>query len=326
MKRTGLLLVFVLLAGCASSTAKVGPGSSGGPLVTDETGAILGTVLTEELLPIRIGTVTLFQQGAATSNETIPIDSEGAFSFGTLAPGPYGVVVTVEGFYPVEKAATVAAGETTNLHVVLTARPAREPYVMVSSWAGFNPCGLALIVTPANMCDGSESAVTNITGGGAAKTSRNYTIPDGFAAIVGETTWKGGDQASAYYYNGSQESKNSNESSGIFSAVLDVAQGSNPLRVYLLPDHQRENATQGVLASYYGKVSDRANFTLRYAVWWNGYFGDNFAAANPVCNQFAVPKCAGVGATPAFRFTHWMSIFMYDAPADIKSYTILPDE
>jgi hypothetical protein len=256
------------------------------------------------------------------ANRSADLDAEGGFVFDAVPVGTYRVTANVAGYYPREVQANVVEGEPVRLQILVAPRPSREPYVAVSSWNGFNPCGFAFIVTPANICD---ERITNVTSGGPPRTGRNYTIPDGFAAVVGETEWKGSDEASAYYYNRSQERKNKNESNSLFSSVLDVAQGRNPLRVFLIPGQQRENSTQGVLAAYYGKVSEGGAFELRYALWWNGYYGDQFQALNAVCNQFAVPKCTGVGATINFRFTQWMSIFMYDRPGDIKSYSVISD-
>lgn len=303
-------------------------GASGGAtgpdlLADDETGGIAGTVLTEELFPLQIANVNLTARDGSVPPVSAQVDFEGAFRFGHLAPGSYLLNASSPGFYPREATVEVRAGAIEKVNLVLVVRPSLEPYVYVSSWAGFNPCGFAFILTPANICD---SRITNVTSGGPPRTGRNYTIWDGFAGVVGETTWSGGDEASAYYYNQSQEKANQNSSANRFSAVLDVDQGKAPLRVFLVPGQGRENTTQNVIAQSYQKVSDGGNFTLRYAVWWNGYYGDFFTPLNPVCNELAVPKCTGVGATISFRFTHWMSIFMYERPPDFKEYSVLPDQ
>jgi hypothetical protein len=323
------VLLCLVVAGCVGASGQKDAASdqSRGGLAS-----ITGTIVNEELFPLLDANVNVTGKAPGAVGQTVVADAKGSFHVGGLAAGSYVVNATSAAYYPKPTKVDLAAGEAKQITIVLTVRPAREPYVIVAPWAGFNTCGLALVVTPANMCGTSGDRnvdmvvdnVTKITSGGSSRTGRNYTIYDGFTAIVGETVWKGSDEASSYYYNQSMENKQYNETKNAFSAIMNLSQGKSPLRV-VMPAGSKRAATIGVFNGDYQKVSEGGSFLMRYGMWWNGYYGDLFGPAGPVCTQFAVPKCTGVGATINFRFTHWISIFMYQKPADLEHYSVAPD-
>lgn len=307
-----MLLASVGGAGCLQS-----PGASSIREPTDladqETGGIRGTVLNEEWFPLVGARVTLFPSDGDAQVGPAEANSAGAFQFGHLAPGSYRLESWAEGYYPTKVEAQVQAEQVTDVTILMVVQPAREPYTVVTPWTGLNSCGVALVITPAGFC-------ANFTVLPGNKNVRIWNITDGFAAIVAETSWPGGDEASTWFYNYSMEQ--SQTTGG--SAFLDVGWGKKPLRVELLPGAKRENLT-GIFSNLARPVSDGGAFLLRETVFWLGYFSDAFSPLDPACQAFSNPRCAGVGATTDFRFTTWLSVFVYERPSDLGSYSVLPD-
>ena len=80
----------------ANATQKAGPA---GPQLPDpqSSGSISGTVVYQEGTPIAGARVTLARQGESSSQETTT-GEEGQFSFDRIAPGPFQLTITGEGF------------------------------------------------------------------------------------------------------------------------------------------------------------------------------------------------------------------------------------
>lgn len=140
----------VALAGC------VQPGGGGGQQVpTDDlsapdaefderTGAIRGTVLGSDFLPIAGAQAGL--QGRDGSRTTA---ADGTFTFSRLEPGEYVVLVSKLQYQAASLAATVRAGEATQVDVTLEPVPIVEPFFEVSQFTGFITCsvGYALVLS-----------------------------------------------------------------------------------------------------------------------------------------------------------------------------------
>lgn len=110
------ILALVLLAGCAEKPAAVAttsaPLTADPALVTEDTGAIRGTVIDEEQAPVVGAAIGI--RGAGNSSNTVS-SQDGKFSFSYLAPGNWEIVVGAAFFEGANRRATVQAGEITEV-------------------------------------------------------------------------------------------------------------------------------------------------------------------------------------------------------------------
>ncbi len=115
-----LLLLSMLLAGCAGdkSAAKAtnAPLTADPALVTEDTGAIRGTVLDEELAPVVGAAIGI--RGAGNSSNTVS-SQDGKFSFSYLNPGNWEIVVGAAFYEGATRRVTVQAGEITDVNLAI---------------------------------------------------------------------------------------------------------------------------------------------------------------------------------------------------------------
>ncbi|MBI2076754.1 MAG: carboxypeptidase regulatory-like domain-containing protein [Euryarchaeota archaeon] len=115
---TVLLVLGSLLAGCVdegpTSTASVSPTQAPEATTTADTGAVKGTVVTDEMAPIPHAVVGMLETKAQTTT-----DAAGAFAMNDLLPGKYSIVVQALGFREDAKKIDVLAGEVTEVRMVL---------------------------------------------------------------------------------------------------------------------------------------------------------------------------------------------------------------
>jgi hypothetical protein len=157
-----LVAAAILLSGCAGSNPSAQLQSST-PL-TDDAGAIDGTVTDETLAPIVGATV-----GLEGRPETAKTDAKGRFQLQGLATGTYVLRVAAAGFSGASRTVVVTAGETSVANFELVALPTIEAYSTTAIKSGrifcgadwrlpqgpqgpFAACG-ALYATPANDLD-----------------------------------------------------------------------------------------------------------------------------------------------------------------------------
>lgn len=156
----GLLIVALALSGCTGKKAGTDDTINDKPVeVTTgaETGGILGTVISEDDLPIAGAQVLVKEVPGAAIQETNDL---GQFGFSELAPGEYTINIQRLGYKPFAgEKVTVTAGQVTSQDFVLAAIAIAEPFsdpmqqdgVIVAS-AGWNvgdPC-----TVPGGTCNG----------------------------------------------------------------------------------------------------------------------------------------------------------------------------
>ena len=128
-----LALVVALVAGC------VGGGNgdtSDRPRFDDDTGAIRGIVLNEDLLPVAGAEASIPTLGlSATTN------AEGRFLMSHVEPGTHALHVLRIGFEEARRDVTVAAGRVTDVEVPLTVLALAEPFHLVHTQRGLFGCG-----------------------------------------------------------------------------------------------------------------------------------------------------------------------------------------
>lgn len=163
----GVALIFLVLplAGCTSDdTSTLEPRrldvEAPGDLVIDESsGAILGQVVDEELLPVANATVTLEDDHG--KRLTTPSAHDGAFAFSDLDPGSYLILVSHDGYFNQTQRETVSAGQITELQMILELDPASD-YVEVLPFRGIvdsatwraGPSCLTIVQPPFGTCLG----------------------------------------------------------------------------------------------------------------------------------------------------------------------------
>lgn len=120
MSRTTLAalvtILLLVLAGCAGSApeATVDPDAADEPRTGQGTGSLTGTVVGDEGLPVGGATVAIVETLERTTT-----DSNGTFTFNGLEPGSYRVIFERLGFESQGRIIDVAAGEVSQLDVVL---------------------------------------------------------------------------------------------------------------------------------------------------------------------------------------------------------------
>ena len=119
-----LAVSLIVLSGCIAAPT---PSATDAPApseatTTAETGAIDGSVTTDELQPIPNAQVAL--QG---DNRSTVSASDGSFSFSNLDPGTYTVLVAGLGYFSNQKTVSVVAGEAVKVTIILDKIPIAPP-------------------------------------------------------------------------------------------------------------------------------------------------------------------------------------------------------
>lgn len=166
-----LLIVAVLLAGCAKGGAKSEePTSTNAVQVSGESlpdaGSIEGIVVDESVAPIQGAVVSLEGlEGQAVTDEA------GAFFFNNLAPGSYNLFVAKLGFEASAKKVDVVANQPTKVTASLVTIAIKESYVESIEFKLFMTCGGGLVIVTftggcpsALLGDHSVVADHNVTG------------------------------------------------------------------------------------------------------------------------------------------------------------------
>lgn len=115
-------MILVAFAGCVADVepaASVAP-TAAPPTAGVDTGAIHGTVVSDEMTPIREALVGLLE-----TNKQTTTDAAGVFTFSELSGGTYALVVQALGFVEDGKKVDVTPGEVSEIRMVL--RPMEIP-------------------------------------------------------------------------------------------------------------------------------------------------------------------------------------------------------
>lgn len=171
----------VLVAGCAgpeaAAPAAASPGVSGPSAFTGqdlEGGALLVTVVDDSLTPIAEALVAVRGLDAVLQS-----DASGQALFQNLAPGDYKVEAQRLGYQPAVASATVEAGATTEVSLVLEPLPVLEPYTRFRLFRGMMSCGASLVVTSVSYnCTGNE------------RIRFDFRVNHDLLSIVDEAEWK----------------------------------------------------------------------------------------------------------------------------------------
>lgn len=138
--RTLIALAALLLAGCSDPAAKTSAGDTPPQLDLDDVevettkalGGLRGVVVDEAIRPIAGANLTLVGTDLAAVS-----DASGVFTFDNLEPGAYFIDVSAATFLGTQASAEVAAGQVTDVRVLLAADPTPQPSHETLQYDGF---------------------------------------------------------------------------------------------------------------------------------------------------------------------------------------------
>lgn len=326
MIRTFVLIVVLstITAGCSGPSAIEGdakpddePQAPGPVEVSQRHGGIEGSVVDTTLLPIANATVTLRESGGAgavlSSTKTL---EDGRFVFNLLDPGTYRVTATKRGFANTTQVAVVAAGEATIARLTLGDVPVEEPYVELMIQDGLISCAFAVVVV-SGVClpDQTEPVF------GPYKVALFFPIPAGHQKAVSETDWPDRSQVFRNWYFHDETQDANFEGDWLGDAIG--------------PAILRKEFTPGVVPSSFAPFqtdgvpfpASEQNFTFLGITYYDGSYQEEInGTASPVCEQNPiVGYCTGAGVALGVRFTHYVTVFVNQAPASVAAYSAVPD-
>lgn len=153
------------------------------PTVSDTTGSIAGSVVSEEVAPIQ-GAQLLVKE----TEQTASTDDAGRFAINDLVPGTYTVFVSALGYSAQSARLDVVAKQVTEKTFAMTAVVVGVPHHTTETFAGRFECSAALVDTLWTECPGMAQAAPDST------SQIKFTKPEGVTYIVAELRWT---QASA---------------------------------------------------------------------------------------------------------------------------------
>jgi hypothetical protein len=304
-----VVVVSLALAGCSGDAAE--QEDSGRPpagQTSPETGAVVGSVLDAEALPISRATVILLpSSGTGDPIGQAATDESGGFHIDLVEPGTYRAAATAPTYRSQSLFIDVKSDHTTTVGFTLAKAESRVPYHYTLPQAGQLSCAAAAVVAP--------------TGGACPQDDHEnrmfFPIPAGFAYIVAEAMWDAGSEHLVQYYSEEDPANNTR------NHTLIEAWGAPGLRAELTPAMVTAPPPDSLIGlTDYGPVPE-GPFLLNVTTFYAGQLSDEFDdVANQVC-QNAYGRCAGVGATLSLRYENFVTIFMHRAPADPGSFTAL---
>lgn len=313
-----ILILVTAIAGCTESPTLVEPSSPDenpaqpAILTSEDLGAIAGTVVDNSVFPLPNITVRLSDTGqTAPLLATVNTKADGAFSFPLLEPRTYKVAASGSGFANRSALVSVIAGEIARTTLMLTDVASEEPYVELVVKNGIVTCTFATPMWPGDStgCGGSSEGYV-----------LNFQVPDGFQAIVGETTWATTDWLSQSYETLNQTS------SAATGAWMDIVVGRDGLREQLFPGEKKPQANPNAAFANIWIPVPTESFLLSVRTYYSGQFADEMnQTMNPVCTSTFMPRCGGLGAVIELRFSLYLSVFMNGVPEGIHTYSALPD-
>lgn len=174
-----LVALALLLAGCAGAPPPSRAPST--PPVSEDSGAVEGLVLSNDLEPIRGAQVAI--QGL--DREPVRSDDQGHFLLGDLEPKNHVIFVNALGYQALARPVEVLAGEITEIRFSLAPVASLAPSSALDLKRGFIACGSGA---------GAEGAGFTQVGCGANDPNQrflfNYTLGPGIAGVLFEMAWK----------------------------------------------------------------------------------------------------------------------------------------
>lgn len=139
---TAASFALMLLAGCLGGEDDLGADNgesqqSSQAEVTEQTGAVRGTVSSDLFEPLGGARVELLTQDRASTDHTATVDPEGEFAISRVDPGQYIVFVTAVGYESGQRSVEIVAGEIATAQFQLEALPHDGPFMETWDVTGF---------------------------------------------------------------------------------------------------------------------------------------------------------------------------------------------
>lgn len=261
-----LLFLAAVLAGCVSGEEPQPAGEGEGERVTEETGAIVGRVLTEDLDEVKGARIALVLDGelVAESQST----DNGQYTLGNLEPGQYRLQFNAPCCREHVQGVEVTAGEETRLDVQLvrfTQADLQTPYREERDWTGFISCSLRAGVGLAlcSLVDPNEDFL------------HEWEIKEGAETVVGAMQWGspgaglGSEMVLTYEVAGAHnENPNYARTDGPSPQEFRVDAGNRGDN----NDYQNIEGTQGQQFRIFAGGTLNVVYQLEFTVYWHIYY------------------------------------------------------
>lgn len=172
------LAAMTVLAGCGGPSGKdeeTGAiATAPTPTFDADTGAVQGTVITDESVPVAGAEVALLQTEFRTLS-----DEAGAFTINNVPPGTYTLTAIKLGFNADAKSVTVAAGEILPATILLAAIPIEEAFLQTDINTGHLDWGIRIV-----------PQVGGYAGGDLAHDFETDGRTDAMGGFLVEMTWQ----------------------------------------------------------------------------------------------------------------------------------------
>lgn len=307
--------VAVLLGGCLGGSGdpvvQQAPPDPRAPVVPEfgeETGAIQGIVVDEELRPVPRATVQINETGASTTANEI-----GSFGFSYVEPGTYTLWATRDGYLGAATTVQVIEGTSTDARLVVAVDMSNQTYHLDYEFRGFWSCSVAIVVGVPN-CNGlgvhafGQQEIAFAFDTFSAWNESMIELRWEYASVLAATT------PGAFFSN---QANSANET----RCLGDVHGEQSPIVKRFRPGDEfgGENCSS-VVANYTGLVPDGPYRHTGFFQPWGMMHNET----QPVIDLFANAHSRGVGIAFNQHFAAWFSVFYrMEAPID---YTAFPDE
>lgn len=320
-----VLLSTAMLAGCVADAPKPQeePQATAAE-VNDTTGALVGTIINEEGLPIEGATIGLIETGITTTS-----DSAGEYTLNGIEPGEYSVQAAIVGFEPGVKRITVIAGEISQANFQLTVIAIDVPHYVSDQQFGNIQCSVTIFpgFPMSGMVAGSDGWYSSLQACGLledaqaanplppSKFDLQFPAPAGTQEFVIEQVWQSTQAAGNGLSVGAEDPGAVNDGEDYGSAT-----GMSPLYLYV-PNQKLLNVTvaQGIDAADDDFVVQTRTFSTANTT------NQGLPVPIPAIPVFGAPNNQKLDAGLAFdqRFEVWMTAFVgMDRPA---GFSALPD-
>lgn len=283
----------------ATAPSHIDAGSASG-------GAIVGSVVNEELVPIENALVAIDDLTPATT------DASGRYSVEGLEPGEHRLIAQALGYESVARRIALAADETLEIQIVLVRLEILDPHTLLFIKSGIVRCGISYVYI-ADSCN-----VANVFGASEARFSFNVSV--GHQALVVETNWP---RKTEYMDHDFWTRSKWNDTS---LTIVGHAIGLPILRKeFRAGENITWTTTAGSRNAYFPESDTK--FVFRADTYYDGQYQQELNSTAPtVCQNMAFGYCAGVGVALDFKFTQYVSVFMHASPGDLRGYSAIPDQ
>lgn len=318
------ILVTLLLAGCVESSGSSQSNASAPPAEFDETtGAIQGTVVNDENLPIESALV-----GIVELRIEAVTDSQGRFTLSNVQPGTQNLIATAIGYEPAVRKVEVVQGSVIEQHFTLTADAVTTAYFKMRPQVGNVQCTVrAYPGAPTTGAGGLPKWTTGLAACGVANLSVVVPLPPDRFLLAWEMDKQVNEVLLEMEWKSTQASGRGLdvvlEHAGMYNSIPNTFGrdlGLSPLQVYV------NNTTMLKLVETSGKNCYKAKCKVETRVFGAANTTEYYLPIDPPDVSPLGKPSRKVDAGFVFdqRFTQYLSTFYHmERPS---TYTALKDQ